>query len=104
MNRKRLNVIAVIVFGIALIFTAAGQAEEKPVLIIGALYGGPITDAGYNQAMHAGVIAIEKNIKGVVITSYSIHYTKLYDWSMPMGFHKQTKQKPSCQVRWGWRQ
>lgn len=27
--------------------TAAG-----PCLVVGALYGGPITDAGYNQAMH----------------------------------------------------
>ena len=71
MNRKRFNVIAAIVLSTALLLTASSQAkaqtEKEPVLIIGALYGGPITDAGYNQAMHAGVIAIEKNIKGVKI-------------------------------------
>ena len=31
----------------------------KPCLIVGALYGGPITDAGYNQAMHEAVMAIK---------------------------------------------
>ena len=71
MNRKRFNVIAAIVLSTALLLTAFGQAkaqtEKEPVLIIGALYGGPITDAGYNQAMHDGVIAIAKNIKGVKI-------------------------------------
>ena len=71
MNRKRFNVIAAIVLSAALLLTASGpaevSAEEEPVLIIGALYGGPITDAGYNQAMHEGVMAIETNIKGVKI-------------------------------------
>jgi basic membrane lipoprotein Med (substrate-binding protein (PBP1-ABC) superfamily) len=36
---------------------------EVPVcLIIGATYGGPITDAGYNQAMHEAVAAIKQTI------------------------------------------
>jgi basic membrane lipoprotein Med (substrate-binding protein (PBP1-ABC) superfamily) len=30
---------------------------------VGALYGGPITDAGYNQAMHEAVMAIQTNIE-----------------------------------------
>ena len=42
--------------------TAAG-----PCLIIGALYGGPITDAGYNQAMHESVMAIKAKIDCVKI-------------------------------------
>jgi len=42
--------------------TAAG-----PCLIIGALYGGPVTDAGYNQAMHESVMAIKENIPCVEI-------------------------------------
>ena len=71
MNRKRFNVIAAIGLSTALLLTASSQAKaqpkKEPVLIIGALYGGPITDAGYNQAMHASVIAIAKNIKGVKI-------------------------------------
>jgi len=36
-------------------------------LIIGALYGGPITDADYNQAMHESVMAIKQNIACVQI-------------------------------------
>ena len=40
---------------------------EEPVLIIGALYGGPINDAGYNQAMHESVMQIKENIPGVKI-------------------------------------
>ena len=71
MNRKWFNVIAVIMLSTALVLTASGQVkaqlEKKPVLIIGALYGGPITDAGYNLAMHESVAAIGKNIKGVKI-------------------------------------
>lgn len=34
---------------------------EETCLIIGALYGGPITDAGYNQAMHESVMQIKEN-------------------------------------------
>jgi basic membrane lipoprotein Med (substrate-binding protein (PBP1-ABC) superfamily) len=41
--------------------------EAGPCLIIGALYGGPITDAGYNQAMHEAVMAIKTNIDCVKI-------------------------------------
>jgi len=42
--------------------TAAG-----PCLTIGALYGGPVTDAGYNQAMHESIMAIKENIACVEI-------------------------------------
>jgi basic membrane lipoprotein Med (substrate-binding protein (PBP1-ABC) superfamily) len=41
--------------------------EEAPCLVIGALYGGSITDAGYNQAMHEAVMAIKTNISCVEI-------------------------------------
>lgn len=42
-------------------------AAEEPCLIIGALHGGPINDAGYNQAMHESVAAIAENIDCVEI-------------------------------------
>jgi basic membrane protein A len=42
-------------------------AAEEPCLILGALHGGPINDAGYNQAMHEGVAAIGENIPCVKI-------------------------------------
>ena len=41
--------------------------EAAPCLIIGATYGGSITDAGYNQAMHEAVMAIKTNIPCVKI-------------------------------------
>lgn len=46
--------------------TQAPTAAE-PCLVVGALYGGPITDAGYNQAMHDAVVAIKANIPCVKI-------------------------------------
>ncbi len=42
-------------------------AEEEPCLIIGATYGGPVNDAGYNQAMHESVMKIKENISCVEI-------------------------------------
>lgn len=46
---------------------AAPPAEEGPCLIIGALHGGPINDAGYNQAMSESVHMIKDNIPCVEI-------------------------------------
>lgn len=43
----------------------AQPTEAGPCLIIGALFGGTITDAGYNQAMHEAVLAIKDNIECV---------------------------------------
>jgi basic membrane lipoprotein Med (substrate-binding protein (PBP1-ABC) superfamily) len=40
---------------------------EGPCLVIGALHGGPVNDAGYNQAMHESVMAIKENIPCVEI-------------------------------------
>jgi basic membrane lipoprotein Med (substrate-binding protein (PBP1-ABC) superfamily) len=42
-------------------------ADEGPCLIIGALHGGPINDAGYNQAMSESINAIAENIPCVKI-------------------------------------
>lgn len=44
--------------------TAAPVANE-PCLIVGALYGGPMNDSGYNQAMHESMVEITKNISCV---------------------------------------
>lgn len=41
--------------------------EQLACLIVGATYGGPINDAGYNQAMHEAVLAIKQNISCVQI-------------------------------------
>jgi basic membrane lipoprotein Med (substrate-binding protein (PBP1-ABC) superfamily) len=41
---------------------AEPPAATEPCLIVGALYGGPMNDAGYNQAMHESVVEMNKNI------------------------------------------
>jgi basic membrane lipoprotein Med (substrate-binding protein (PBP1-ABC) superfamily) len=43
------------------------EVAEEPCLIIGATFGGPITDAGYNQAMYESVMQIKENIACVEI-------------------------------------
>ena len=45
----------------------AEPTDAGPCLIIGALHGGPVTDAGYNQAMHESVMAIQEAIDCVEI-------------------------------------
>ncbi len=40
----------------------ATQAAAGPCLIVGALYGGPMNDAGYNQAMHESMVEMTRNI------------------------------------------
>ncbi len=90
MNKKLLYILAAILVSTTLLLSACGPAETPapeetaaptappptqappptetpPCLIIGALYGGPITDAGYNQAMHESVMAIKQNIECVQI-------------------------------------
>ena len=96
MNRKLLYILAAIVVSTTLLLSACGPAETPtpeettaptapppteappptiaptptetpPCLIIGALYGGPITDTDYNQAMHESVMAIKQNIACVQI-------------------------------------
>lgn len=47
--------------------------EEEACLIIGALFGGSITDAGYNQAMYESVMKIQENIECVeIITAENV--------------------------------
>ncbi|MCJ7518312.1 MAG: BMP family ABC transporter substrate-binding protein, partial [Anaerolineaceae bacterium] len=68
MKKKNYCILAVIMIT-ALVLTACGAkaTEAGPCLTIGATYGGPINDAGYNQAMHESVMAIKKNIDCVEI-------------------------------------
>jgi len=85
MNRKQIYLIASIIMSVTLLLSSCGPAATEPpvlateaptevsteaagpCLTIGALYGGPITDAGYNQAMHESVMAIKTNIECVEI-------------------------------------
>ena len=38
-------------------------AAEGPCLIVGALYGGPMNDAGYNQAMHESMVEMTEEYR-----------------------------------------
>jgi len=74
MKTKSLPSIMAVVVLAALLLAACGQAapsaaptEAGPCLTIGALHGGPINDAGYNQAMHESVMAIQESIPCVKI-------------------------------------
>lgn len=66
MKGKLLYTLIVVLLWAVLLPSAYGNTEE-PILIIGALYGGPINDAGYNQAMHESIMKIKENIDGVEI-------------------------------------
>jgi basic membrane lipoprotein Med (substrate-binding protein (PBP1-ABC) superfamily) len=78
MNHKLLYNVSAVTLCVAFLLAACGTAATptvaptveptatavvaQPCLIIGALYGGPMNDAGYNQAMHESVMAIKTNI------------------------------------------
>jgi basic membrane protein A and related proteins len=51
---------------IAGLFTAApAAAQDKPALIVGAIYVGSVNDYGYNRAMKDGLEEMKKNIPGL---------------------------------------
>jgi len=41
---------------------AEEPAAEEPCLIVGAIYVGPITDFGFNQAQHEGLVAMQEKM------------------------------------------
>lgn len=45
----------------------AAPEEKEPCLIVGAIYVGSVTDAGYNQSMHDGLLEMHKNIPCIEI-------------------------------------
>jgi basic membrane protein A and related proteins len=90
MNRRPFTIVSTFVIAVTLLLSAcapaatpapvepaaapteapaptAAPAAAEPCLIVGALYGGPMNDAGYNQAMHEAVMAIKDSISCVKI-------------------------------------
>jgi basic membrane lipoprotein Med (substrate-binding protein (PBP1-ABC) superfamily) len=45
--------------------TAPASAQDKPPLIVGAIYVGSVNDYGYNRAMKDGLEEMKKNIPGL---------------------------------------
>jgi basic membrane protein A and related proteins len=67
MKHKTIYTLFAVLLSLSMLLSACKTAakatavptEAPPCLIVGALYGGSITDAGYNQAMHEAVMAIK---------------------------------------------
>lgn len=43
-------------------FALVGVAQQQPCLVVGIVYGGPITDAGYNQAHYEAIRQLQVNM------------------------------------------
>lgn len=43
----------------------AENTDTEPALTIGVLYGGPMTDSGYNQSLHDSMLEVQANIPGI---------------------------------------
>ena len=68
------------------VITALLAEAAKRILITDGAFGTEIQQRGLTEADYAGNLELPKDQKGnndilalTVITSYSIHYTKLYD-------------------------
>src|SRR5947209_7900839 len=66
---KLLTVIGIIALLIAGCGTSSAGTSNvsTPQLIVGALHVGSIHDLGYNQAMHEGLVEMQKNIPGLKV-------------------------------------
>jgi basic membrane protein A and related proteins len=62
---KILRLSSFLVLLLALIFTDRVFAQDKPPLIVGAIYVGSVNDYGYNQAMKDGLEKMKQNIPGL---------------------------------------
>ncbi len=63
--RRVLDWIAAMVALAAIVVAFPAAAQDKPVLIVGAIYVGSINDYGYNRAMKDGLEEMKRNIPGL---------------------------------------
>ena len=61
------SVIAAVAGAMLLALLSAGPAaaQDKPPLIVGAIYVGSVNDYGYNRSMKDGLEEMKKNIPGL---------------------------------------
>ncbi len=68
---KRLLAAAALPISTLLILSACGgsssPAAAKPKLVVGVIHVGSVKDAGYNQAEHDGIVAMERAVPGVKV-------------------------------------
>jgi basic membrane protein A and related proteins len=58
-------VLAACVSLVAVLVAAPAQAQDKPPLIVGAIYVGSVNDYGYNRSMKDGLEEMKKSIPGL---------------------------------------
>jgi basic membrane lipoprotein Med (substrate-binding protein (PBP1-ABC) superfamily) len=63
----RIPLLAAVCLALAMLFANASNAsaQDKPPLIVGAIYVGSVNDYGYNRAMKDGLEEMKKNIPGL---------------------------------------
>jgi basic membrane lipoprotein Med (substrate-binding protein (PBP1-ABC) superfamily) len=55
----------------AVLVSSAGGAQTKTKLIVGGVHVGSVTDAGYNQAQHMGLVYLKNHLSGVKVIEAS---------------------------------
>jgi basic membrane lipoprotein Med (substrate-binding protein (PBP1-ABC) superfamily) len=72
MRTMRLAVIAAVVALLAaVVASTAGGLPRSPELIVGGIHVGSVTDAGYNQAQHDGLVYLQKHVSGIKLIEAS---------------------------------
>ena len=63
MKNLKLGVVPLVLMAIVCLFPA--HAQDKPALIVGAIYIGSVNDYGYNRSMKDGLEEMKRNIPGL---------------------------------------
>lgn len=73
MRRIRWIIVAAIVTlaAAALAGAAGSSTRAAPILIVGGIHVGSVTDAGYNQAQHDGLVYLKQHMPGVKLIEAS---------------------------------
>jgi basic membrane lipoprotein Med (substrate-binding protein (PBP1-ABC) superfamily) len=72
MRTIRLAAIAALVALLAvLVASTAGGSPRAPTLVVGGIHVGSVTDAGYNQAQHDGLVYLQKHVSGIKLIEAS---------------------------------
>ena len=63
--KRRMFITAAFAAVAAWLSAAPASAQDKPPLIVGAIYVGSVNDYGYNRAMKDGLEGMKRNIPGL---------------------------------------
>ena len=68
---KLAAVAALLALLTALVASTAGGSSRSSELIVGGIHVGSVTDAGYNQAQHDGLVYLQKHVSGIKLIEAS---------------------------------